>query len=412
VGKIVAECEKCGTKYKRGDLFCGKCGAKITEKKHKLAEKKPKKLPSKKQKTELSEDVKRKLKGELEISIKAFKRGDITLEEFQDIKKSIVAKAKAGFYDEPESEEIDVKPQIHSLPEPPLSIENLEPSNSRELLKPVKRKDAPLFSKLWYLAPIIFNIFGGIVAYFALKPVDERSAKKLLAIGTATFILFSGGVGYYLFTEDILGLERGVEAPTEIVIEGAEDEVEDILDLTETVPINATNNTAEEMNLVPDDVGSGFEIDLVLTGLVKDPLEFTGGNSTQAEELDNQGWIENHRIVMKKEIIDAGENKTFPEIEVDSSISKYDVSKLSSVFFESQLELFKTNLIEEGFSQIDFEINESGLLLKKVDEINVAYKIFFYKQDTSVSLSVNKTGRVLEDEDVKGFAQIIEGKIN
>jgi hypothetical protein len=408
----VAECEKCGTKYKRGDLFCSKCGAKIPEKTPKLIKKKAKTTPPKKQKTELSEDVKRKLKGELEISIKAFKRGDITLEEFQDIKKSIVAKAKAGFYDEPESEEISAETGVHPLPEPPLSIEHLEPSTSGDLFKPLKRNDAPLFSKLWYLAPIIFNIFGGIVAYFALKPVDDRSAKKLLAIGAVTFILVGGGVGYYLFTEDILSLDRGVEAPTEIVIEG--EDVEEIPDLGEVALVNATNSTPEEMNLRLEDVDSEFYTDPILTGSLKDPLEFSGGNSSFAVVLTSQGWLENHRISLKKDFTD--DNTTITEKELDSSISKYAGDRLSAGFFESQIVQFKDDLEKSGYAIIEFNINESGVMGKRVDpdpkrEIKVSYKVKFYKHDTIVSLDVTKVGRGLEEDEVRGFAGLIEERI-
>ncbi|MFV2040700.1 MAG: zinc ribbon domain-containing protein, partial [Candidatus Hydrothermarchaeales archaeon] len=85
----MVECNECGGKLKKGDLFCSQCGAKISvmkpdSKAAKSRKAKPKAAKPgalKKEPVELTDEVKRRLKAELEISIKAFKRGDITLEE-------------------------------------------------------------------------------------------------------------------------------------------------------------------------------------------------------------------------------------------------------------------------------------------------------------------------------------------
>ena len=38
-------------------------------------------------------------------------------------------------------------------------------------------------SSLWFLLPIVFNILGGIVAYFVIRDDDPKKAKSCLLLG-------------------------------------------------------------------------------------------------------------------------------------------------------------------------------------------------------------------------------------
>ncbi|MDE1868030.1 MAG: hypothetical protein KGI08_10025, partial [Thaumarchaeota archaeon] len=38
-------------------------------------------------------------------------------------------------------------------------------------------------SSLWFLLPILFNVIGGIVAYFVIRDDDPRKAKSCLLLG-------------------------------------------------------------------------------------------------------------------------------------------------------------------------------------------------------------------------------------
>jgi len=44
-------------------------------------------------------------------------------------------------------------------------------------------------SKIWYLLPIFFSIFGGIIGYLAVKNKDKRTAKNILYVGLGMFVL-------------------------------------------------------------------------------------------------------------------------------------------------------------------------------------------------------------------------------
>ncbi len=38
-------------------------------------------------------------------------------------------------------------------------------------------------SSLWFLLPILFNVVGGIIAYFVIKEDDPKKAKNCLYLG-------------------------------------------------------------------------------------------------------------------------------------------------------------------------------------------------------------------------------------
>lgn len=38
-------------------------------------------------------------------------------------------------------------------------------------------------SSLWFLLPILFNVIGGIIAYFVIKEDDPKKAKNCLYLG-------------------------------------------------------------------------------------------------------------------------------------------------------------------------------------------------------------------------------------
>jgi heme/copper-type cytochrome/quinol oxidase subunit 2 len=38
-------------------------------------------------------------------------------------------------------------------------------------------------SSLWFLLPIIFNVVGGVIAYFVIKEDDPKKAKNCLYLG-------------------------------------------------------------------------------------------------------------------------------------------------------------------------------------------------------------------------------------
>ncbi|NHI04063.1 hypothetical protein DYY67_1438 [Candidatus Nitrosotalea sp. TS] len=38
-------------------------------------------------------------------------------------------------------------------------------------------------SSLWFLLPVVFNVLGGIVAYFVIRDDDPRKARSCLLLG-------------------------------------------------------------------------------------------------------------------------------------------------------------------------------------------------------------------------------------
>ena len=60
-------------------------------------------------------------------------------------------------------------------------------------------------SNWWYLLPIVHDILGGIIAYFAIKNDDREKAKKCLFLG---LVLFSVKIAIGLL---IVALEIPIE---------------------------------------------------------------------------------------------------------------------------------------------------------------------------------------------------------
>ncbi len=54
----------------------------------------------------------------------------------------------------------------------------------------VKRRSA-----WWFLLPILFNVIGGVIAYFVIKEDDPKRAKNCLYLG---IILTAIGIGLFL----------------------------------------------------------------------------------------------------------------------------------------------------------------------------------------------------------------------
>ena len=50
-------------------------------------------------------------------------------------------------------------------------------------------------SAWWFLLPILFNVIGGVIAYFVIKEDDPNRAKNCLYLG---IILTAIGIGLFL----------------------------------------------------------------------------------------------------------------------------------------------------------------------------------------------------------------------
>ena len=50
-------------------------------------------------------------------------------------------------------------------------------------------------SRAWYILPIIFHLFGGVIAYYAVRKDDPVLAKNCLKIG-AILLVLQLGIGF------------------------------------------------------------------------------------------------------------------------------------------------------------------------------------------------------------------------
>lgn len=66
---------------------------------------------------------------------------------------------------------------------------------------PKAEKAAP--TKLWYLAPLILHILGGLLGYVGVKGRDEKMARKLLIVGVVVFGI-EAAIGFLLIYYGVL----------------------------------------------------------------------------------------------------------------------------------------------------------------------------------------------------------------
>ena len=57
-------------------------------------------------------------------------------------------------------------------------------------------------SNWWYIAPFLFGIIGGLIAYFALKDDEPIKAKTILCIPIVPFGLVGGIIAYFILRKD------------------------------------------------------------------------------------------------------------------------------------------------------------------------------------------------------------------
>ncbi len=164
-------CKKCGTAYKDGDVICVWCGDLLT----KQTEAKPK--------IETTREKRKTLKKQLNEIIAAHEGGDIGDEEFKMKKRGIAKKIS----------EIKAQKTVSKYKAPPE-----EPETYKTQKRGGARKDKP--SRWWYLTPLIFNIFGGLIAYFAIRKHDYKMARNMIDFGgfmllvTVVSIVFMPGI--------------------------------------------------------------------------------------------------------------------------------------------------------------------------------------------------------------------------
>ena len=56
-------------------------------------------------------------------------------------------------------------------------------------------------SPLWYELPLIFTIFGGIIAYFKIKKDDPKKARNCLILGIILTVPLFLAVGFVVLFE-------------------------------------------------------------------------------------------------------------------------------------------------------------------------------------------------------------------
>lgn len=98
--------------------------------------------------------------------LRAFEAGEITQEEFDKRKRRIAKKLK----------------KIRRMEAPPKTPSLFDES---EIVKTPRKRPIPRSkpSNWWYLVPIFFNIFGGIIAYYAVRKDDYKKARNMLDMG-------------------------------------------------------------------------------------------------------------------------------------------------------------------------------------------------------------------------------------
>ena len=104
-------------------------------------------------------------------------------------------------------------------------------------------------SNSWYLLPIFFNTFGGVLGFFFIRNKDEKMAKNVLSIGLVVALLVSP-LFFYPLPETI---ELDVQTPSIVV----KDQVFNI-----TISIKNTDSEIKKLKMVviPDKYLEGIEV--------------------------------------------------------------------------------------------------------------------------------------------------------
>ncbi|QLC49561.1 zinc ribbon domain-containing protein [Methanolobus zinderi] len=120
---------------------------------------------------------------------------------------------------------------------------------------------------VWYLLPIIFNIIGGIIAYFAIRNKNRQMAKNLLQIGLLIFVLVFGYIIFYPYPDTIL---MNVQTPSLV-------QSDQEFDIVVSIMNNGTEPQILGSIVIPDEYLEGIAI------ISSDP-QFKQTSSTFGEE--------------------------------------------------------------------------------------------------------------------------------
>ncbi len=160
-------CEKCGTGYNEGDVICVWCGNILT------------KSDTDTHRIKTTREKQKDLKKQLSEIVKAHENNEIGEEEFKKKKSEIARKIS----------EIKAQRTISKHKEA-----YTEPETYKTPPRGGGRKQKP--SRWWYLTPLFFNIFGGIIAYFAIRKQNYRMARNMIDLGGFMLLLIAVSVAF------------------------------------------------------------------------------------------------------------------------------------------------------------------------------------------------------------------------
>jgi len=368
----MSRCEECGAEVSYDDKFCKNCGAKVR------AEKPQPSYREAQQETDEEElREKLRLKKELENAIKAFKRGEINIDEFQK-KKNIVAE---------EVKNLSRKKQLRR---------ELRAKTTEEKVFELQRE-----ARERAYVPSPYTYEGEAVKGMGEEKTPVLSKRSLYLGLVAIFVIaiIAGGL-FLMKSREIWIFQEKAETPKGIeIIGGIKNGGEKL------------SSSLLQINLNLSDVGEDFAVDERNTGLIKDALEFAGGDSELSAKLVSQGWKENHRIVLKKT------SNGSLVMQVDSSISKYALDEAENFTFKGLIEEKRAELENAGYAVSGAAIDDSSILGKKVakeeatGDTIVYYKILFYKKDVFAEIEVKGVIRKVAEEDAVGYANMVAGRV-
>jgi|GEM_PF-6517843 len=370
-------CEECGTEVSYEDKFCKNCGARIRLEKIQPA------LREERQEAD-EEEIKGRLrlKKELENAIRAFKSGEISIDEFQK-KKNIVAE---------ELKNLSRKKQLRS---------EIKAKNAEEKIFEFQREAR----ERAYAQPSSYPTYGEEALKEAKEERAERASRfsqvsrKSIYIGVAVLVVAALVGGLLLVKSREMWIFQKKAEPKGIEVIGGSKGGGEL------------NATLAQINLNLADMGEGFGIDEGSTGLIKDALEFAGGDAELSSKLKSEGWKENHRIVLGKTA-----NGSLI-MQVDSSISRYDLAEAKNFTFKSLLEEKRKELETEGYSVSGAAIDDSSIIGKRVAKEEatgntiVYYKVLFYKKNVFAEVEVKGAVRKVAEEDAVKYANIVSGRV-